>query len=507
MNPLRKIKSVRELGEEAEKLRNEGKRVVHCHGVFDLVHVGHMRHFQEARRMGDVLVVTLTPDVHVNKGPDRPVFKQDLRAEALAMLESVDYVGINEWPTAEETLRIIRPHFYVKGPDYRLPSKDRSGNISREQLVADEVGAQLVVTRDITFSSSNLLNRHFNTRTKEVADFLQDFSRRVDPDQVLEVLDRVRSLKVLVVGETIIDDYHYCETMGKAGKEPILVARYKSSEQFAGGILAVANHLASFCDHPSMLTFLGDREAQEEFIRQKLNPSVKAHYLRLKDAPTLVKRRFIETYPFQKLFEVYVMGDGDVNAGEQAELCRELERLLPEFDAVIVTDYGHGMIGPEAVELLCSKAKFLAINTQVNAHNHGFNTISKYRRADYACVSEGEVRLEVRSRHLDVRDIVLQISRRLSCDRITITQGRQGSLCFDGTHFHQIPALTGHFVDRVGAGDAVLVVTSLCVAAGVPMETVGLIANAVGAQAVGVMGNRSAIDRMALIRHLEFLLK
>src|SRR5919112_1725443 len=114
----KKIKSLEQIAEEATALRASGKRVVHCHGVFDLLHIGHLRHLDGARRLGDLLVVTITPDHLVNKGPGRPAFTETLRAEALAMLECVDLVAINRWPTAIEPIKILRPSFYVKGSDY-----------------------------------------------------------------------------------------------------------------------------------------------------------------------------------------------------------------------------------------------------------------------------------------------------------------------------------------------------------------------------------------------------
>ena len=107
--------------------KSQGKRLVHCHGVFDLVHPGHIRHLEEAKRQGDVLAVTVTPDEYVNKGPGRPVFNQRLRSESVAALQCVDYVAINEWPTAVETVRLLRPDVYVKGPDYAQRESDPTG--------------------------------------------------------------------------------------------------------------------------------------------------------------------------------------------------------------------------------------------------------------------------------------------------------------------------------------------------------------------------------------------
>src|SRR5437016_229254 len=114
-----KIKPLAELARLSKSLRAKGKKVVQCHGVFDLLHIGHIRHFEQAKKLGDVLVVTLTRDPYVNKGPHRPVFAQDLRAEAIAALGCVDYVALNETPMAVEAIKSLKPHFYVKGSDYK----------------------------------------------------------------------------------------------------------------------------------------------------------------------------------------------------------------------------------------------------------------------------------------------------------------------------------------------------------------------------------------------------
>jgi len=504
-----KIKAIEELAKVLASLRaqNKDKKIVHCHGIFDLLHIGHVRHLEQARELGDVLVVTVTPDRYVDKGPHCPMFHEDLRAEAIAALDCVDYVAINKWPMAIETIQLLQPDFYVKGSEYREAEKDCTGGIALEEAAIKSVGGQLAFTDDIAFGSSSLVNQYLPVFPEEVGDYLVGFSTRYSAGDVLRHLESARSLKVLVVGEAIIDEYQYCETMGKSGKEPILAARYVSSEKFAGGILAVANHVAAFCDRVSLLTFLGGRDSQEDFIREKLDAGIDKMFLYMDGAPTIVKRRFVELYPFQKLFEVYVMdGEGDI-ARSQA-LCSKLREVLPEYDVVIVTDYGHGMLGPEEVDILCGQARFLAVNTQVNAHNHGFNTISKYHRADYICISENEIRMEARSRRRDLRDIVLQVADRLSCERIVVTRGQQGCLCYSKEEgFFDVPAFAGRVVDRVGAGDAVLSVTALCVAQNAPIEVVGFVGNAVGAQSVATVGHRRTIEHTPLFKHIESLLK
>ena len=155
-----KILELDVLAEKLADLKSQGKKIVHCHGCFDMMHPGHIKYFQASKEMGDILVVTVTPDQFVDKGPDRPVFDQNLRAESIAALESVDYVAVNRWPTAEETLRLLLPNYYVKGQEFEK-LQDKTGKIQKEVEVVREIKAEMRFTHEIVFSSSKLIKEHF----------------------------------------------------------------------------------------------------------------------------------------------------------------------------------------------------------------------------------------------------------------------------------------------------------------------------------------------------------
>lgn len=142
------------------RLKSEGKKVVHCHGCFDFMHPGHIKHFQAAKDMGDILIVTITPDIYVEKGPNRPAFNEKLRAESIAALECVDFVAINKWPTAQETLRLLRPDIYVKGQEFEN-KEDRTGKLQKEQKILKEIGSQMCYSNEIVFSSTKLIKKYF----------------------------------------------------------------------------------------------------------------------------------------------------------------------------------------------------------------------------------------------------------------------------------------------------------------------------------------------------------
>ena len=505
-----KIRSIEELAGELSALRaRDGARtVVQCHGVFDLLHIGHIRHFEQSKRLGDVLVVTVTPDRFVNKGLNRPAFSEDLRVEGIAALDCVDYVAINRWPTSVETVKLLKPDIYAKGTDYRDSAADVTGNIVAEEEAVRSVGGTVAFTDDIAFSSSNLINRYLPVFPSEVQAYLSGFSGRYSADEVIGYIDRARDMSVLVVGETIIDEYQYCEAMGKSAKEPVLATRYVSSEKFAGGVLAVANHLSNFCGGVGVVTMLGADDSKEEFVRCSLNGNVNLRCIYKTDSPTIVKRRFVESYFLQKLFEVYEMNDDELGAAQNRELCSILSDVAPSYDVVIVADYGHGMMTSDAIQTVCEKAQFLAVNTQANAGNRGFNTVSRYPRADYVSIAQHEIALEERDRRGDLKEMVMSVSRKLDCGRIVVTRGKYGSLCYsEDEGFVEVPAFAQQVVDRMGAGDAVLSLTSLCVAQKAPMEIVGLVGNLVGAQAVATLGHSESIQRVPLLKQIESCLK
>ncbi|HEY3788779.1 MAG TPA: PfkB family carbohydrate kinase [Urbifossiella sp.] len=502
-----KIHTLAELVPIMDRHRAQGHRIVHCHGVFDLLHIGHVRHFEQARKLGDRLVVTLTPDRFVNKGAGRPAFSEALRAEFLANLSSIDYVAINEWPTAVDTIHLLKPNIFAKGSEFRN-LQDTIGHVSLEGDAIRSIGGEIAFTEDIVYSSSALINQYMSQYPDHVRDFLCEFAARYSAEEVLASLRSAENLKVLVVGETIIDEYEYCEAIGKSGKEPVLATRYLGVEKFGGGVLACANHAANFVRHVDVFTQLGEDMDQEDFVRGILKDNVTPIFVEKKNSPTIVKKRYVEKYLSQKMFEVYRMNDDALDEREDAELCDKLRAIVPEYDLVIVADYGHGMLTRNAIEVLSRHAKFLAVNTQSNAGNHGFNMISKYPRADYVCLAQREVALETRALHLTDDEMVRHVADRLHCPRVMMTRGSRGTLYHTAPNgFHRAPALAAKVVDRVGAGDAVLCVSALAVRMGASPEVIPFIGNVVGAEAVMILGNQRSIERIPLYRHVECLLK
>lgn len=503
-----KILTLDELAARCHALKKQGKRVVLSHGTFDLMHAGHIRHLQRARQEGDALMVTVTGDAYVNKGPGRPVFSEQLRAENLAALACVDHVAVNPATTAIEVLHKIQPSIYAKGSDYRSHTDDITGNIAREQEATEAHGGQVFYTDEITFSSSSLLNEHFGVFPPETREYLKAFRAQWPDKEVHRMIQSLSGLRVLVVGDAIIDQYHYTAPLGQSGKGNILAVRYQSEEQFAGGAIAVANHLAGFSNQVTLVTGLGTINSHEDFIRSKLLKNVQPMFFYMEGAPTVTKRRFVDA-DLAKLFEVYFYDEDPVLGEAKREACSWLGRHVGDYDVVVVPDFGNGFVSADMSHLLCERAKYLAVNTQVNSGNRGFHVIHRYSRVDFASLNEPEVRLAAHDRHDPLERVAEAVANRVSAKCFAVTRGTKGMIMLDREQgvVHNVPALSTKVVDRIGAGDAFLSLASVCLGGGLPSQVAAFVGSAAAALDVQIVCNREPVNMAALSKYITTLLK
>ncbi len=505
---LNKIKPVNGLARILENHKKKGKKIVQCHGVFDLVHLGHIRHFNLAKKEGDILVVTITRDKYVKRGPGRPIFNDHLRAETLAALEIVDYVSIIDSPTAIECIKTLKPNIYAKGSDYKKQDEDITGKIYDEEEAVKSVGGRLVFTEGITFSSSELINHYLEVLPPQTFKYLKALKKRYPIDCIIEKLNSLKNLRALVIGDAIIDQYHYCVPMGKSSKEHLVVNRYMSDESFTGGALATANNTASVCGKVDLLTMLGEKNSYQEFILNKLNSNIKPIFFYNQDGETIVKRRFVSQYNNQKLFEICYMKDDCITNNQETQIIKLLKKTIQDYDLLIVSDFGHGLLTPRIIKLIASQAKYLAINVQTNSANIGFNLVTKYPYADCVCIDEMELRFAAHDKLSDLRTLAKDIHSRLKCRQIIITRGSFGSLSYtkkDG--FHETPAFSYRVVDAIGAGDAFFSFIAPCFAKGFAQDLVSFVGNAAGSLAVQIVCNREPVNFVDLVKFITRLLK
>jgi len=448
-------------------------------------------------------VVTVTADRFVKRGPGRPIFSEELRAEQVAALAIVDYVAIVEAATAVDCLQLLKPDVYVKGPDYRDEGRDITGKITDERKAVEVHGGRLYVTDDITFSSSQLINRELDVYPPPTQLYLDGLKCRYSADALAQLLRPAADLNVLVIGDAIIDQYDWCRPMGKSGKEPLVVSNFLRRESFAGGAFATANHAASLSRKIQLLSLLGRKQSWRDFVVRHIAANVKTKFFYRPNAVTTIKRRYLMDGAWRKMFEVYFM-----NGQLERQVVSWLKKSLRSFDSVVVNDFGHGLLTARVIDVISRGAKKLAINVQTNGANTGFNLVTKYPWADFVCVDEVELRYAAHDRTSSLEDVMRQVRRRLKCDLLITTRGAGGSVALSRRRgLLSTPAFASQVVDAVGAGDAYFAFAALSYAGGVPTELVPFIGNIAGSLATQVVGNREAVQLVDVLKFATRLLK
>ena len=497
-----------------EEFRTKGMKVAHCHGVFDLLHPGHIAYLEEAKSLVDRLVVTITAAPYVNRGPGRPFFSDELRMQSLAALSCVDYVLLVEAPTAIEIIEIVQPEYYVKGQEYAVATDDVTGNIVPEVNQVRKYGGDVYFTTGVVFSSTKLINNNFAVFPPGVKEFVEKFASQYSFDDVRNIIDSLENLKVLVIGDVIIDEYIFCTVQGLMSKDRGLSTHYNHEERYLGGTLAIARHLANFSNNVTVTGIIGteSRAIHNQIIKdigQKIHVD-----LQLDDnCCTVVKRRFVERHgvrnEYDKLLSInYLPDERQETLIDRKRFNENLKNKISQYDLVLVADYGHGLMDHTTMKIIEENASFLAINCQTNSSNYGTNLITKYSRADIFTLDERELQLACASRTGEPGVLLSQLRKRFNGSTGWVTLGSLGSICIeDNQAINRTPALTLTVQDTVGAGDAFFSLVSMCACVGAPAEVSSFISNIAGAVAANILGNSRAVTKAELLKFGTTLLK
>ncbi len=500
---MKKILTDNQIAQTVKKLKRKKKKISLCHGVFDIFHFGHLKHFQIAKSYSDILIVSLTSDKFVNKGKNRPIFDEDKRLKLLASLEIIDYVFISNNRSAINSINKIKPDFYFKGIEFKY--SDTTGKIGPEIKATKINGGKIIYTDDITFSSSKLINE--NNYSDDQLKFIRSSLKKSPFQKTLAHIEKLRKLKVMIIGETIIDEYNFCEVLGKSGKEPYLAIKPKKIETYLGGAAAIANHISDFVRNINLVTHIGTKNEYKDFIKSKLKQNIKTNLFKKYNSPTIVKKRYLDHISGNKLIGVYTLNDDIDQNKKNSSLQRYIKKNINNYDLIIVSDYGHGFITDSVISAISNTKKFVSLNAQVNAANVGYHTIKKYKNINLAIINENELRHEMRNKNEDLKKLAKRLMTKINTKKLIVTRGRNGALMFQNNKVTHCPAFANQVIDKVGAGDTMLSLLSLCIKEKMEPEIALLIGSFAGAFSVESVGNSTFINKKEFIRHLEFALK
>ena len=506
-----KVVSKKEFKTEVRpQLKSEGKTIALCHGVFDLVHPGHIIHLEQAKEMADVLVVSITSAQYVRKGPGRPYFDNEMRMKFLAALECVDYVMLSEGYTVDDIIESVEPDLYIKGEEYAKAEDDITGKIGEEQALVEKHGGKIQYTTGQTYSSTKLINTAMSGLPEEVRLYIEDFKTRYSMKDVRSFAESAKNLKVLVVGDIIIDKYTYCNVQGLMSKDMGYSARIHHSEEYFGGSIAIARHLSSFTSNVTLLSIMGNEEEIRLRLFEELADSIKLNLLYSTQFPTIIKHRYLtrnaKREEYRKVLAVNNIPEKMKYEKEVRDLFREkLSDKLEESDVVFLCDFGHGLIDTEIIQLIQEKAKYLVLNCQTNSSNKGLNSITKYTRADVFSLDQQELKLAI-PLYADDEELGLKkLSDHLHGNG-WLTRGSYGAWGIDRCKIQECPAFTLTVKDTIGAGDAFFSVAGLYAAAGAPIEVGTFMGNIGGALGANIVGNKEPVEKVNVLKYANTLM-
>ncbi|MBM3256675.1 MAG: hypothetical protein FJZ04_04395, partial [Candidatus Moranbacteria bacterium] len=490
-----KILSFDDLVNKTKELKKQGKTIVQSHGVYDIIHPGIVQHLRLAKEQGDVLIVTVIKDKDVRLGPGRPLFNETLRIENVGALQPVDYVSLVDEGVPFESVRLLEPDVLAKGKAVRERDRAVHGKMFEEEKEYNFGKTRILETDGFTFHTQQLINNFLAVFPEETKEYIKQFANKHSFKFVSEQLNKLKDLKVLLIGDGIIDEYHYCDAMGRASKAHLVVNRYLHHEIFAGGAFAIANHLSGVCDRIHLVALLGKNDSREDFVAKNLRSNIKTKYFYREDIPTIIKKRYLNHYSNQKLFEVNYLDDQYITREDEQEIIKYLKKEIPKYDVILISDFGHGFITDRIIKLIARRAGKFAVNTQTNAANAGYNLITKYKNPYYICLDEGELRLAAQEKHKSIEEVAAKIKRRVKAKNLIVTLGKKGSLGIGSNGaVNQTPIFSTKVIDTIGAGDAFFAYTAPCFAVGMPLDLASFIGNVVGTLAVQIVGNKKPVE-------------
>ena len=493
MNPGKKICNLDRLLNVRRQARAAGRMVVHCHGCFDIVHPGHILHLQYARSLGDELVVSVSADSQVNKGIDRPLIPDDLRAGSLAALECVDWVHVNAQPTAVELLRELQPDIYVKGKEYERNFDPRF--LAERDAVTEAGGKVVFSSGEVVYSSTALIDALSDRdalNDEKVARFRDRFG--LSGPAMQKLLGRFSQLKVVVVGDYILDRYHFCDATGVAGEGPMMALRHLQQQDFDGGAAVIASHVAGLGAQASLAD---DSASRESFMRlEGAGISVQSSNHRRK---IVTKNRYLVDQT--KLFKV---DDGPVcpiDSRIEEKLAETILAASEGAAAVVFADFGYGLITDSLLDRLMPplRASVPIITADVSGRQA---SLLKFKSVDLLCPTERELRETLHDFSGGLGAVVWNLLQATEARQAIITLGKQGLVTFRPPAHEPanqpgrlaseyLPALSGYVVDPLGCGDALLATASLTLAAGGSLEMAAYLGALAAAVEIRQLGNQA----------------
>lgn len=460
-----KIKTVEELKEILGDFPRK-KSVIMCHGVFDVIHPGHLRHLIYAKEKASILVVSLTADCHITKGHHRPHIPENLRAANMAAYELVNYVIIDRNSKPIKNLEILKPDYFCKGFEYSAEGKVNPK--TQEEIDAlNEYGGRVIFTPgDYVYSSTKLINLEAPDIKYEKLELVLNTSKTT-LDDLRETLKKFEGKKVHVVGDTIVDSYTHCEMIGGQTKTPTMSVLFRDRQDFVGGAAVVAKHLKAAGADVIFSTVLGDDKLKDFVLKDLAKAHIECHSNVDPLRPTVNKNAIVvRDY---RLLKIDTLDNATIPQDILDNLCETI--TTTSSDAVIFSDFRHGIFNKNTIPFLINALPKNVLKVADSQVASRWGNIMEFKGFDLVTPNEREARFSLADQDSGVRTLAARLHEEADCKYLILKLGDKGILCSKSRNFEEIDSffLVDSFVDRlvdpVGSGDALLAYSTLALLA------------------------------------------
>jgi rfaE bifunctional protein kinase chain/domain len=461
-----KIKTVEELV-DAIGTRPRQQKVIMCHGTFDVVHPGHIRHLMYAGGKADILVASLTADEHIKKANFRPYVPEELRALNLAALDMVDYVIIDKNEAPLENLSRIQPDYFAKGYEYvssGLPPKTQA-----EKDILDSYGGEFIFTPgDIVYSSSRIIEA---APPKIGADKLLSLmeAEGITFDDLRNTLSKMKGVKAHVVGDTIVDTYTYTAMIGGQTKTPTISVRYEGQDDYVGGAGIVAKHLNAAGADVTFSTVLGDDKWRSFVIDDLRTAGVHMREVIDETRPTTNKNAIV--CADYRMLKVDTLDNRTISESILEKLVDAIKTV--ESDCIVFSDFRHGIFNKATIPTLSAaipEGMFKVADSQVASR---WGDICEFQGFDLITPNEREARFSLSDQDSVVRPLAQKLYEESKAKNLILKLGPRGLIAYRPTEdkedvrsFFAVDTFADDVKDAVGAGDALLSYATLAHVAG-----------------------------------------
>ena len=437
--------------------RPKNNKIAMCHGVFDLVHPGHIRHLSYAKTQADLLIVSITSDIHVHKDALRPYVPQQLRAENLAALEIVDYVVIDSEPTPLKNIENIKPDFFVKGYEYIDGKLDDKTKVEIQTL--KKYGGSFISTPgDFILSSSKIIKESQpDLSLIKIKSLLE--GERLSINKIRTFVDKFKNTPVFVLGDSIIDTYIQTDLIGNNAKTPTFSTRYIDETKYVGGAAIIAKHLSKAGAKVTFCSILGNDKLGKYIKRDLKKNNISDETLELNFRPTTDKKYFIaDNY---RLLKVDTVDNSPISQDIINKITNKIKRIKKGI--LIFADFRHGIFNKNSIPgfiKAINSGVFKVADSQVASR---WGNILDFKNFDLITPNEKEARFSLADQDTTIRPLASRLYNEAKCKNMILKLGEKGTITFrrkmkknDFRSFFVIDALEKHAIDPVGCGDALL---------------------------------------------------